>query len=105
MARIARVVVPGLPDHVTQRGDRRELVFFEADDYRPYRRLAAAAARRAGISVWAYCLMPNHVHLACAGGREWVAVIFAEARRHYTAAISISSDGRAICSRVALARW
>ena len=70
MARIARVVAPGLPHHVTQRGDRREPVFFEADDYRPYRRLAAAAARRAGIPVWAYCLMPNHVHLACAGGRD-----------------------------------
>ena len=51
MARIARVVVPGLPHHVTQRGDRREPVFFEADDYRRYRRLAAAAARRAGIPV------------------------------------------------------
>jgi putative transposase len=48
-------------------------VFFEADDYRPFRRLAAAAARRAGVPVRAYCLMPNHVHLACAGGRGWVA--------------------------------
>jgi putative transposase len=73
MARIARVVVPGLPHHVTQRDDRREPVFFEADGYRPYRRLAAAAARRAGIPVWAYCLMPNHVHLACADGGGWVA--------------------------------
>ena len=34
MARIARVVVPGLPHHVTQRGNRREPVFFGADDYR-----------------------------------------------------------------------
>jgi hypothetical protein len=34
---IARVVVPGLPHHVTQRGNRREPVFFEADDYHPYR--------------------------------------------------------------------
>ena len=83
-------------------GDRRELVFFEADDYRPDRRLAAAAARRAGIPVWACCLMPNHVHLADADGSR---AIFAEARRHYTAAISIGSDGRTICSRVALARW
>jgi hypothetical protein len=45
----------------------------EADDYRPPPRLAAVAPRRAGIPVWAYCLMPNHVHLACAGGRGWVA--------------------------------
>jgi putative transposase len=36
MARTARVVVPGLLHHVTQRGHRRELVFFEADDYRLY---------------------------------------------------------------------
>ena len=63
MARIARVVVPGLPHHVTQRGNRREPVFFGAGDYQLYRRLIAAAARRAGAEIWAYCLMPNHVHL------------------------------------------
>jgi putative transposase len=51
VARIARVVVSGLPYHVTQRGNRREPVFFEADDYRLYRRLVAAAARRAGAAV------------------------------------------------------
>ena len=48
MARIARVVVPDLPHHFTQRGNRREPVFFEADDYRPYHRLAAAPRRCAG---------------------------------------------------------
>jgi putative transposase len=48
MARIERVVVPGLAHHVTKRGDRRELVFFDADDYRPYRRLAAAPAYQSG---------------------------------------------------------
>jgi putative transposase len=79
MARIARVVVPGLPHHVTQRGNRREPVFFAGDDYRLYRRLVAAVARRAGTAVWAYCLMPNHVHLSImptwrdAGGRGRVA--------------------------------
>jgi putative transposase len=34
MARIARFVVPGLPHHVTQRGNRRERVFFGDDDTR-----------------------------------------------------------------------
>ena len=63
MARIARVVVPGLPHHVTQRSNRREPVFFGAEDYRLYRRLIATAARRADAKIWAYCLMPNHVHL------------------------------------------
>jgi len=63
MARSTRVVVPDLPHHVTQRGNRRQPVFFEADDYRLYRRLVAAAARRDRTAVWADCLMPNHVHL------------------------------------------
>jgi putative transposase len=51
-------------------------VFFEADDYRLYRRLVAAAARSADAAVWAYCLMPNHVRLPImptwrdAGGRR-----------------------------------
>jgi putative transposase len=36
MARIARVVVPGLPHHVTPRGNRREPVFFGAEDYQFY---------------------------------------------------------------------
>ena len=37
MIRIARAVVPGLPHHVTQRGNRRERVFFEEGDYAFYR--------------------------------------------------------------------
>jgi putative transposase len=45
MARIARVVVPGLSQHVTQRGNRREPVFFGAEDYQLYRRLIAPAPR------------------------------------------------------------
>ena len=56
VAQIARVVVPDLPHHVTQRGNQREPVFLEADDYRLYRRLIATAARRARTAVWAYCL-------------------------------------------------
>lgn len=68
--------MPDLPHHVTQCGNRREPMFFVADDYRLYRRLVAAAARRAGTVVWAYSLMPNHVHLPImptrrdAGGRR-----------------------------------
>jgi putative transposase len=89
MARIARVVVPDSPHHVTQRGNRREPVFFEADDYRLCRRLVAAAARRAGTAVWAYCLMPNHVHLiATPAGADGLRATFAEAHRLYTATIN-----------------
>jgi putative transposase len=66
MARLARVVIPGLPHHVTQRGNRRERVFFEDDDYAAYLALIASAARCAGTSIWSYCLMPNHVHFIMA---------------------------------------
>jgi len=41
MARIARVVAPGLPHHVTQRGNRRQETFFCKDDYEEYIRLLA----------------------------------------------------------------
>jgi REP element-mobilizing transposase RayT len=61
MAQIARVVVPDLPHHVTQRGNRREPMFFEADDYHLDRRLIATAARCARTVVWAYYLMPPTV--------------------------------------------
>lgn len=63
MARIARVVIPGIPHHVTQRGNRRMQVFFGDDDYREYIVLMADSCRRYEVDVWAYCLMPNHVHL------------------------------------------
>jgi putative transposase len=89
MARIARVVVPDLPHHVTQRGNRREPVFFEDDDYRLYRRLVAAAARRGGTAVWAYCLMPNHVHLIVTpADADGLRATFAEAHRRYARAIN-----------------
>jgi putative transposase len=66
MARLARVVVPGLPYHVTQRGDGRQRVFFADADYAAYRDWLAEAAGEARVSVWAWCLMPNHVHLILA---------------------------------------
>ena len=90
MARIARVVVPSLPHHVTQRGNRREPVFFGAGGYQLYRQLiAAAAARRAGAEVWAYCLMPNHVHLIVTPtNHDGLRATFAEAHCRYTGAIN-----------------
>jgi putative transposase len=63
MARLARVVIPGLPHHVTQRGNGRARTFFGDDDYRLYRDLLAASCRAAEVEIWAWCLMPNHVHL------------------------------------------
>ena len=63
MARLPRMVLPGFPHHVTQRGNRRERTFFEDGDYALYLDLLAQAAARYGVEVWSYCLMPNHVHI------------------------------------------
>jgi putative transposase len=63
MARLARVVIPGIAHHVTQRGNGRARTFFSNEDYALYRDLLAEQCRRAGVEVWAWCLMPNHVHL------------------------------------------
>jgi putative transposase len=63
MARLARVVIPGLPHLVTQRGNGRARTFFGDADYALYRDLLALHCRSAGVEVWAWCLMPSHVHL------------------------------------------
>ena len=62
MTRLARVVVPDVPHHITQRGNRRQPTFFGDDDYATYLRLLAASCAEHGVAVWAWCLMPNHVH-------------------------------------------
>ena len=62
MSRIARVVVEGVPYHVTQRGNGRRQVFFCDEDYKLYLDLIRLNAARYPLQIWAYCLMPNHVH-------------------------------------------
>lgn len=85
MARIARIVVPGVPHLLTQRGNRGWPTFFGPADYRLYRRLVAAGCRRAGTTVLAYCLMPNHVHfLLVPQHGDGLRGALAEAHRRYT---------------------
>lgn len=70
MARMARLVVPGYPHHVTQRGNRQQKTFFRADDYAYYLELLAEYSKIHGTEIWAYCLMPNHVHLVMIPSEE-----------------------------------
>ena len=85
MARLARVVIPGIPHHVTQRGNGRAQTFFEEGDYALYLDLLADAARRAQAEVWAYCLMPNHVHIVLTpSDQDGLARTFGELHRRYT---------------------
>ena len=89
MARMARLVVPDYPHHVTQRGNRRQNTFFCPADYRSYLAILAEEKERASVSIWAYCLMPNHVHLIVvpesSGG---LSKLFKEAHRRYTTEIN-----------------
>jgi putative transposase len=85
MPRLARLVVPGLPHHVTQRGNRRQQTFFGEGDYALYRHLLAEGCARAGTRIWAWCLMPNHVHLILVPSNEdGLRAAIGEAHRRYT---------------------
>lgn len=63
MSRIARIVLEGIAYHITQRGNARQQVFFEDRDYLLYHDLLQTSCAATGLRIWAYCLMPNHVHL------------------------------------------
>lgn len=74
---------------ITQRGNRREPTFFGDDDYRLYRTLLAEAAAKAKAEVWAYCLMPNHVHIILTPrDPDGLRRTFADLHRRYTAHIN-----------------
>ena len=85
MPRDARIVVPGLPHHVTHRGNHRDLIFKTPKDRRIYWRLLRKAVEEYAIRVWNYCLMPNHVHvIAVPEYRESLAEAFGDAHGTYT---------------------
>ena len=63
MSRIARVVVTGEPHHLIQRGNRRAAVFHSDNERHTYLRLIQEYAALHRLTLWAYCLMTNHIHL------------------------------------------
>jgi putative transposase len=89
MPRLARLVVPGHPHHITQRGNRREQTFFSEADYRRYKLYLAEACASTATAVWAWCLMPNHVHLILVPSTEnGLAKAMAETHRRYARSIN-----------------
>lgn len=95
MARIARVVAPGFPHHITQRGNRKQDTFFSDNDYRTYLGLMAEWSGRCNVEVWAYCLMPNHVHLiAVPETEEGLRRAIGEAHRRYTRYVNFKNGWR-----------
>jgi putative transposase len=89
MARLPRIVVPDFPHHVTQRGNRRQRVFFEDRDYALFRDILSERCRKVGVGIWAYCLMPNHVHLIMVPqSADGLARALGETHRQYTSFIN-----------------
>ena len=85
MARLPRIVIPGFPHHVTQRGNRRQPTFFCDLDYLEYVGLMQQACDRHGVEIWAWCLMPNHSHLAAVpSSEEALSRAISEAHQRYT---------------------
>ena len=63
MARMKRVVVPGYPHHIVQRGVRSLDIFYKEQDRVEYLSLLQRQGDRFGVKFLTYCLMTNHVHL------------------------------------------
>ena len=95
MGRIARIVMPGTPHHITQRGNRRQRTFFGDEDYEVYIDLMVEWCRRGGVRILGYCLMPNHVHLiAVPKAEDSLRRAIGEAHRRYTRRINFREGWR-----------
>ena len=70
MSRVARIVVPGFPHHITQRGNRKADIFETDEDRLAYLCFLKKYAAQYNLSVYAYCLMANHIHLVAVPGDE-----------------------------------
>ena len=62
MARKPRLFAPGVLYHVIVRGNQRQKTFLKEQDYQVYLERLAHYRQRYGVMIYAYCLMPNHVH-------------------------------------------
>jgi putative transposase len=63
MPRLSRTVFAGVPHHITQRGNRREDIFFTDEDREAYLSWLKEYCEKYGVEILAYCLMTNHIHL------------------------------------------
>lgn len=63
MPRIARAIAVGCPHHITQRGNHRQAVFAGEEDYARFLEILVRSAPQNDFEIWAYSLMPNHIHL------------------------------------------
>ena len=92
---MARAIAPGIPHHVTQRGNRRQQTFFNDEDYHSYLELMSEWCAKYHVEAWAYCLMPNHIHLIVVPEtKDSLNLAIGEAHRRYTRRINFREGWR-----------
>ncbi|MEQ1863505.1 MAG: transposase [Micropepsaceae bacterium] len=89
MARLARAVAPGAPHHILQRGNRGQRIFASDADYKEYLELLTEGCSGAGVTMLAYCLLPNQVHLILVPrNTDGLRAALGEAHRRFTRAMN-----------------
>jgi len=94
MPRINRLIVPGIPHHIIQRGNRKQTVFFNDIDHLYYLHLLKENCLIYGLRVWAYCLMDNHVHLIVIPEDQESFRAISETNRRYTCMVNAREGWR-----------
>ena len=94
MPRTARLVLPHMPHHVIQRGNRRQDVFFSDKDYRLYLSLLRHNCEKTDTDILAYCLMTNHIHLIAVPKTPEGLKAIAETNRLYARTINFEKGWR-----------
>ena len=94
-----------MPHHVTQRGNPRQQTFLGEEDYQHYLELISRFCRAQQIAIWAYCLMPYHVHLIVVPqSAESLRRAIGVAHRRYTRRINFRGAGEGTCGKAASPR-
>ena len=67
MARLPRLDIPGIPQHIVQRGNNKQAIFFHEEDHTAYLGYVREALEKSGCRLYAFVLMTNHAHLLAVG--------------------------------------
>ncbi len=97
MARLPRFVIPGQPQHIIQRGNNREPVFYDTEDYRFYLDKLSAACQKHDCELHVYVLMTNHIHLLLTPDTEsWIGKVMQSLGRYYVQYFNYSYNRQVI---------
>jgi putative transposase len=95
MTETSRVVAPGYPHHIIHSGKKLQRIFFKERDYIDYLSLMSECCLLYKVVVWAYCLMPNHIHLIAVPEQEdGLRRAIGEAHRRHARAINLREGRR-----------